>query len=70
MLVSSYTVQLLHEDRLRDAERRRSSDKLLRDATEQAPVVVYTSLWQQLKQRFSPKTQRQGAADVRRVHAV
>ncbi len=70
MLVSSYTVQLLHEDRLREAERRRSSDKLLRDATEQAPVVVYTSLWQQLKQRFSPKPQRQGAVDVRRVPAV
>ncbi len=70
MLVSSYTVQLLHEDRLRDAERRRANGKLLRDATEQAPVVVYTSLWQQLKLRFSPKTQHQGAANVRRVPAV
>lgn len=70
MLVSSYTVQLLHEDRLRDAERRRANGKLLRDATEQAPVVVNTSLWQQLKLRFSPKTQHQGAADVRRAHAL
>ncbi len=70
MLVSSYTVQLLHEDRLREAARRHANGKLLRDAAEPAPVVVHTSLWQQLKLRFSPKTQRQGVADVRRVPAV
>ncbi len=54
-IVSSYTVQLLHEDRLRDAQKRFFQSQLLRDMNEQAPVESHISLWQQIKQRFSVK---------------
>ena len=73
MYISAYEAQVLHEERLRDAERRRAHNALIRDAYEQSPVVVYNSLWQQIKQRMGVKSQQprqQGAIDVRRATAV
>lgn len=72
MLVSLYAVQLEHEQRLKDAERRRKHESLIRDATEQAPVVVYYSLWDQIKRRMQhvQQPQKQVVRDARRATAV
>jgi hypothetical protein len=71
MYVSDYTVQLLHEDRLRDAEKHHALN-LLRDPSEQAPVVVEISLMQQIKHllRRNHQNQPQPVRDVRRATAV
>lgn len=69
MYVSDYTVQLLHQDRLREAERQRKFH-LVRDASEQAPVVIETGLVQQVKQWFQSRSHRQEVRDVRRATAV
>jgi hypothetical protein len=71
MYVSDYTVQLLHQDRLRDAERRHAMH-LLRDASEQGPVVVEISLVQQIKQllRRNSDHRQQPVRDARRATAV
>lgn len=65
MYVSDYAVQVLHEDRLRDAERRRANGDLLRDVTEQSPVIIHLNLLDQIKSVFNVRTQPQEAADVR-----
>ena len=69
MYVSDYTVQLMHQDRLREAERARRYN-VLRDATEQTPVIVEAGLVHQIKQWFNSRNRRQEARDVRRATAV
>lgn len=69
MYVSDYTVQLMHQDRLREAERARRYN-VLRDATEQTPVIVEVGLVHQIKQWFNSRNRRQEARDVRRATAV
>lgn len=69
MYVSDYTVQVLHQDRLREAERAQRLH-MLRDATEQAPVIVEAGLVYQIKQWFSSRNRRQETRDVRRATAV
>ncbi|MCC6801628.1 MAG: hypothetical protein IT319_01990 [Anaerolineae bacterium] len=69
MYISDYSAQLMHQDRLREAERARRFD-VLRDATEQAPIVVETGLLYQLKQWFNSRNRRQEVRDVRRATAV
>lgn len=69
MYVSDYTVQLLHQDRLRDAERRQKL-YMLRDATEQAPNMVEAGLVYQIKQLLRSKNRQQEVRDVRRATAV
>ena len=40
MYMSDYTVQLLHDERLREAAESRSQRDLIRDASEQCPTSV------------------------------
>ena len=74
MYVSDYTVQLLHQDRLRDAAKRYSQLELIRDASEQAPNEIQGGLLVHLKQWMHVKNhaqnQPQEVNDVRRAHAI
>jgi hypothetical protein len=64
--VSDYSVQLLHEERLRDAERRRAQSDLLRDPSEPMPNERSVSLVEQVKQWMQARNrQPQGVTDVR-----
>lgn len=71
MYVSDYTVQLLHEERLRDAQRHNELN-VLRDPSEQGPVVVEVGLLQQVKQllRRNSSPRPQPVRDPRRATAV
>ena len=69
MYVSDYMVQVMHQDRLREAERARRFN-VLHDATEQAPVIVEAGLVHQIKQWFNSRNRRQETRDVRRATAV
>ncbi|MEO8393650.1 MAG: hypothetical protein ABI700_11730 [Chloroflexota bacterium] len=68
------TVQLLHQDRLRDAEKRRSQLQLIRDAGEQTPNEIQGGLLHQMKQLMHVgnhvQRQSQDCNDVRPAHAI
>jgi len=74
MYVSDYTLQLLHEDRLRDAAKRYSQLELIRDASEQVPDERQSGLLHQMKQLMRRsnhvQTQPQDCNDVRPAHAI
>jgi hypothetical protein len=74
MYVSEYTMQLLHEDRLRDAAKRYAQLELIRDASEQAPDERQSGLLHQFKQLMHlgnrVQTQPQDCNDVRPAHAI
>ena len=65
------TVLLLHQDRLREAERHMQLH-LIHDATEQAPVVIEAGLVHDIKQWLSSRSRRQHVEvrDARRATAV
>jgi hypothetical protein len=65
------TVQVIHQERVRKAEQWWELH-LLRDATEQGPVVVEAGLVHDIKQWFASRSrrQRQEVRDVRRATAV
>lgn len=69
MYITDYSAQLLHQDRLREAERAQRFH-VLRDATEQAPVITEAGVFHQLKQWFHSRNRRQEVRDVRRATAV
>ena len=72
MYLSDYTVQLLHEERLRDAEQRRSQLDLIRDASEPMPDERQGGLIVQIKQWMQSRNVRheqQEVRDARPVHA-
>ncbi|MBI1259236.1 MAG: hypothetical protein GC204_17350 [Chloroflexi bacterium] len=68
------TVQLLHEDRLRDAAKRQAKLDLIRDASEQTPDERQGGLLHQMKQLMHRgnhvQSQPQETRDVRRAHAI
>ena len=68
------TVQLLHEDRLRDAAKRQAQLDLIRDASEQTPDERQGGLLHQMKQlmqrRNHVQSQPQDCTDVRPAHAI
>ena len=75
MYLSDYTVQLLHQDRLRDAAKRQAQLELIRDAAEQTPDVRQGGLLHQMKQLMSRRSnhvqaQPQEVNDARRAHAL
>ncbi len=75
MLMLDYnTVELLHQDRLRDAAKRRSQLELIRDASEQTPNEVPGGLLHQLKQLMrvgkQVQSQSQDCNDARPAHAI
>ena len=74
MYVSDYSLQLLHEDRLRDAAKRYAQLELIRDASEPTPDVRYEGLLHQLKHLMHrtnhAQTQTQDCSDVRPAHAI
>ncbi len=70
MYMSDYTVQLLHKDRLRDAEKVREHRDLIRDINEQAPVVEEAGLIYQVKQWLRSRKPLQPTTDPRRATAV
>jgi hypothetical protein len=64
--VSDYSVQLLHEERLRDAERRRAQNDLLRDPSEPMPNERRVSLVEQVREWMQARNhQPQEVTDVR-----
>lgn len=72
MYVPDYnTVQILHEERLREAERKMQLH-LIHDATEQAPVVVEAGLIHDIKQWLHSRSRRENVEvrDARRATAV
>ena len=70
MYMSDYTVQLLHQDRLREAERRRAH-QMVYDAAEPTPVVEETGLWYQIKNWLRSRNHsQQESHDVRRANAI
>jgi hypothetical protein len=68
--VSDYTVQLLHEERLRDAERRRSQLDLLRDPSEPMPNERSMSLVEQVKQWVQARNHQHQPQEVTDVRAT
>jgi hypothetical protein len=68
------TVRILHQDRLRDAAKRRLELQLIREADEQTPTLIQGGLLQQIKhlmhvgKRVQP--QPQDCNDVRPAHAI
>jgi hypothetical protein len=71
MIGDYMTAQLLFEDRLRDAERRRAQHALLSNAAEQTPDERQVGLLHRLKVWMHvEKPQAQGANDARHAHAL
>ena len=74
MYVSDYSLQLLHQDRLRDAAKRQAHMELIRDASEQAPDIQQDGLLVHLKQWMHVRNQRQvqpqDCNDARPAHAT
>lgn len=73
MLLPLYAMEMEYKQRLDDAERRRAHLALIRDATEQAPHVVFESLRHQIMRRMHiqrSQKQQQGTRDARRATAV
>lgn len=70
MYDSPYTVQLLHDDKVREAMKHASRNRVVYDPSEPVPNVYEESLLQRVKQWFSIRNQsKQEAADVRRAPA-
>lgn len=70
MYDSPYTVQLLHDDKVREAMKHASRNRVIYDRSEPVPNVYEESLLQRVKQWFSIRNQsKQEATDVRRVPA-
>jgi len=66
-----HTVQLLHEDRLRDAEKRRAQNDLIRDASEPMPNEHSMNLVEQVKEWVQTRNhQQQEVTNVRRAKAI
>lgn len=71
MYESPYTVQLLHEDRVREAMKHASRNRMVYDLSEPVPIVYEDGLLHRIKQLISVKNQpQQEATDVRRVPAL
>jgi hypothetical protein len=70
MFESPYTVQLLHEDKVRDAMKNASRSRLVYDVSEPVPQVYEEGLLHRIKQLISSRNlQKQEATDVRRAPA-
>ncbi len=74
MYNSPYTVQLLHEDRVREALRNYNRNRIVYDYSEPVPFEYEDGLIYRVKQLFHARTERphqeQETADVRRAHAI
>ncbi len=71
MYVSPYTVQLLHEDRLREAQKHYGRNRLIRDLAEPTPMEHEAGWLVAIKQWLRPQRQelKRETRDVRRAHA-
>ncbi len=69
--LTDYQLQLLHEDRLREAARLRAQNELIRDASEPMTDEMQSSLLQRIKQvmRVENRQPVQENRDVRPAHA-
>ena len=70
MSYSDYTTMLMHENRLRDAERRRAHAELLHEASEAAPGAARHGLLDRLQQWMPQRQPKLTTAEIRRAHAV
>jgi hypothetical protein len=72
MYISPYTVQLLHEDRLREAQRHYSRNRLIRDLAEPTPIEIEGGWLYTIKQWLRPQRQERlpETRDVRRATVV
>ena len=71
MYESPYIVQLLHEDKVRDAMKNASRSRLVYDLSEPVPQVYEEGLLPRIKQWISLRNQpKQEATDVRRAPAL
>lgn len=71
MYMSPNTVQILHEDRLREAQERASRNRLIRDLAEPTPIETEAGWLVTIKQWLRPQRQqsKRETRDVRRAHA-
>ena len=70
MYESPYTVQLLHEDKVRDAMKHASHNRKVYDLSEPVPNVYEEGLLHSIKQWFNTRSHsKQEATDVRRAPA-
>jgi hypothetical protein len=70
-MYNDYSVQLMHEDRLRDAAKLRSQSELIRDASEPVPNEFQAGLLYDIRQWMQARShQTQETADVRHAHAI
>lgn len=70
MFTSLLSGRIEHVDRVKEAERHIELTSLIRDPSEQAPVVVYDGLWHQIKRRFQaqPSPRQATKPAVKQVH--
>ena len=68
MYESPYTVQLLHDDKVREAMKHASNSRLVYDLSEPVPNVYEDGLLHRIKQWLNARNQsKQEATDVRRA---
>jgi len=70
MYDSPYTIQLLHDNKVREAMKQASQNRVVYDLSEPVPNVYEEGLLHRIKQWLSPRNQsKQEATDVRRAPA-
>ena len=70
-MYNDYTVQLMHQDRLREAAKHHSQSELIRDASEPVPNIVEAGLLHDIRHWMQARShQPQETADVRHAHAI
>ncbi|MEP7293707.1 MAG: hypothetical protein ABI835_18105 [Chloroflexota bacterium] len=71
MYESPYTVQLLHEDRVREAMKNASRSRMVYDLSEPVPYEYHDGLLHRIKQLLTVRNQpKQEATHVRRAPAL
>lgn len=71
MYQSPYLVQILHEDRVREAMKNASRSRRVYDLSEPVPNVYYDGLLHRIARWMNVKNQsQQEARDARRAHAL
>ncbi len=71
MYESPYIVQILHEERVREAMKYASNSRLVYDLSESVPNEYHEGLLHRIKQLISVRNQpKQEATDVRRAPAL
>ena len=68
-MYSPYLAQVLHEDRILEAQKHADHNRLVRELSEPVPMV-YGGLMERISQWFHHSEQPKDVRDVRRAHAI